>query len=74
MDDASPIEYTKRKYAEVVKSTGISELEGTIAAQGVKLISELFHLDGLYGKSGAKAGKTIVSGNSPRKLTLISRG
>ena len=57
MDDASPIEYTKRKYAEVVKSTGIPELEGTIAAQGVKLISELFHLDGLYDKSGDKSRK-----------------
>lgn len=57
MDDASPIEYTKRKYAEVIKSTGIPELEGTIAAQGVKLISELFHLDGLYDKSGDKSRK-----------------
>lgn len=57
MDDASPIEYTKRKYAELVQSTGISELEGTIAAQGVKLISELLHLDGLYDKSGDKNRK-----------------
>ena len=49
--------HTKRKYAELVKSTGIPELEGTIAAQGVKLISELFHLDGLYDKSTDKSRK-----------------
>lgn len=49
--------HAKRKYAELVKSTGIPELEGTIAAQGVKLISELFHLDGLYDKSGNKNRK-----------------
>lgn len=49
--------HPKRKYAELVKSTGIPELEGTIAAQGVKLISELFHLDGLYDKSTDKSRK-----------------
>ncbi len=49
--------HAKRKYAELVKSTGIPELEGTIAAQGVKLISELFHLDGLYDKSVDKNRK-----------------
>ena len=49
--------HTKRKYAELVKSTGIPELEGTIAAQGVKLISELFQMDGLYDKSTDKSRK-----------------
>ena len=49
--------HAKRKYAELVKATGIPELEGTVAAQGVKLISELFHLDGLYDKSKDKNRK-----------------
>ena len=49
--------HAKRKYAELVKATGIPELEGTVAAQGVKLISELFHLDGLYDKSKDKDRK-----------------
>lgn len=49
--------HAKRKYAELVKSTGILELEGTLAAQGVKLISELFHLDRLYDKSKNKSRK-----------------
>lgn len=47
-----------RKYAELVKSTGIPELDGTVAAQGVKLISELFHLDGQYNESKDKARKS----------------
>ena len=49
--------HAKRKSAKLIKSTGIPELEGTIAAQGVKLISELFHLDRLYDKSGDKSRK-----------------
>ena len=49
--------HAKRKYAELVKTTGIPELEGTVAAQGVKLISELFHLDGVYDKSKDKDRK-----------------
>ena len=49
--------HAKRKYAELVKATGIPELEGTVAAQGVKLISELFHLDGLYDKTKDKDRK-----------------
>ena len=49
--------HAKRKYAELVKATGIPELEGTVAAQGVKLISELFHLDGLYDRSKDKDRK-----------------
>ena len=53
--------HAKRKYAELVKSTGIPKLEGTIAAQGVKLISELFHLDGLYGKSGGQKPERLSS-------------
>lgn len=40
--------HAKRKYAE---------LEGTVTAQGVKLISELFHLDGLYDKTKDKDRK-----------------
>lgn len=36
---------------------GIPELEGTVAAQGVALISELFHLDGLCDKSKDKDRK-----------------
>lgn len=49
--------HAKRKYAELVKATGIPELEGTVAAQGVELISELFHLDGLCDKSKDKNRK-----------------
>ena len=49
--------HAKRKYAELVKATGIPELEGTVAAQGVELISELFHLDGLCDKSKDKDRK-----------------
>lgn len=49
--------HAKRKYAELVKATGIPELEGTVAAQGVALISELFHLDGLCDKSKDKDRK-----------------
>ena len=49
--------HAKRKYAELVKATGIPELEGTVVAQSVKLISELFHLDGLYDKSKDKDRK-----------------
>lgn len=49
--------HAKQKYAELVKATGIPELEGTVAAQGVKLISELFHLDGLYDKTKDKDRK-----------------
>lgn len=35
----------------------IIKLEGAVAAQGVKLISELFHLYGLYGKTKDKDRK-----------------
>lgn len=34
-----------------------TEIEGTVAAQGVKLIPELFHLDGLYDKTKDKDRK-----------------
>ena len=51
--------HAKRKYAELVKITGIPELEWTVAAQGVKLISELFHLDGLYDKTKDKDRKHL---------------
>ena len=51
--------HAKRKYAELVKITGIPELEGTVVAQGVKLISELFHLDGLYDKTKDKDRKHL---------------
>ena len=50
--------HAKRKFAELVKSTGIPELDGTVAAQGVKLISELFHLDGQYDESKDKDRKS----------------
>ena len=49
--------HAKRKYAKLVKTTGIPELEESVAAQGVKLISELFHLDGVYNKSKDKDRK-----------------
>ena len=49
--------HAKRKYAEHVKAIGIPELEGTVAAQGVKLISKLLHLDGLYDKTKDKDQK-----------------
>ena len=49
--------HAKRKYAELIKAADIPELGETIAAQGVKLISELFHLDGLYKESGGESRK-----------------
>ena len=49
--------HAKQKYAELVKTTGIPELEGTVAAQGVKLISELFYPDGVYDNSKDKDRK-----------------
>lgn len=49
--------HAKRKYAKLVKTTGIPEIEESVAAQGVKLISELFHLDGVYNKSKDKDRK-----------------
>ena len=51
--------HAKRKYAELVKITGIPELEGTVAAHGVKLIFELFHLDELYDKTKDKDRKHL---------------
>ena len=51
--------HAKRKYAELVKATGIPELEGTVAAHGVKLIFELFHLDELYDKTKDKDRKHL---------------
>ena len=58
--------HAKRKYAELVKATGIPELEGTVAAQGVKLISELFHLDGLYDKTKDKDRKHLFQKFLPK--------
>lgn len=50
--------HAKRKFAELVKATGIPELDGTVAAQGVKQISALFHLDGQYDESKDKDRKS----------------
>ena len=57
--------HAKRKYAELVKATGIPEFEGTVAAQGVELISELFHLDGLCDKSKDKDRKHLFQKSPP---------
>lgn len=50
--------HAKRKLAELVKATGIPELDGTVAPQGVKQISALFHLDGQYDESKDKDRKS----------------
>ena len=41
-----------------MKATGIPGLDGTVAAQGVKQISALFHLDGQYDESKDKDRKS----------------
>ena len=58
--------HAKRKYAELVKITGIPELEGTVAAHGVKLIFELFHLDELYDKTKDKDRKHLFQKFPPK--------
>ena len=37
--------HAKRKFAELVKAAGVKTLDGTVAAEATKRISELFHLD-----------------------------
>lgn len=37
--------HAKRSFAEYVKATGTEGMDGTVAAQAVNLISEIFHLD-----------------------------
>lgn len=50
--------HAKRKFAELVKVIGIPELDGTVAAQDVKQISSLIHLDGQYDESKDKDRKS----------------
>lgn len=40
--------HAKRKFAELVKAAGIKALDGTVAAEATKRISELFHLDNQF--------------------------
>lgn len=37
--------HAKRKFAELVKAAGTGQLNGTVAAEATKRISEIFHLD-----------------------------
>lgn len=46
--------HAKRSFAEYVKATGTEGLGGTVAAQAVNLISEIFHLDHQCGDCLAK--------------------
>ena len=46
--------HAKRSFAEYVKATGTEGLDGTVAAQAVNLISEIFHLDHQCGECSVK--------------------
>lgn len=46
--------HAKRKFAELVKAAGAKSLDGTVAAEATKRISELFHLDNQFNELSKK--------------------